>query len=156
GTLAARAPLEAGQGEGRRIALGGAEEVQALERIEPIAEGPHGARLLFRVSAFPAQGRLEALDVLLQRAVVARAALLKCGHDVPRPALANRVGGKHGGRAAEGNDFAPQPLEVLAALVGIRQDVHRVARRDGAQLLEAAPRLDAGVREPRWKLVREE
>jgi hypothetical protein len=60
------------------------------------------------------------------------------------------------GLAAEREDLAAQPFEVLAALIGVGQHVHGTAGWHRAELLKTPPRFDPGIRQPRRQLMREQ
>jgi len=47
--------------------------------------------------------------------------------------------------ATQRHDFAPKPLEVLAALLAVGEDIHGIPRRQRADLLESAPRFHPRV-----------
>jgi hypothetical protein len=63
------------------------------------------------------------------------------------------VGDHHRGRAAEAGDLGADPFQVFAGLGGIRQDVDRVAERDGPEALEPAPDPHAQVGRPGGQLM---
>jgi hypothetical protein len=95
-------------------------------------------------AAFCPRGRQHPIGVALQRSVVRVTRSLKGGDQIVT-ARVEGVGSKNGGLPSQGHDFAANPFEVLAALLGVRENVHGISRRHGADLLEAAPRLYAGI-----------
>ena len=109
-----------------------------------------------RQPPFPAAGRQQPIDFPLQPSVFLLSRATKRADDILGSPVADRVRGEYGGLTAEGDDLAPNPLEVLTTLRRIRQDVHGIPGRHGADLLEATPRLDPRVRGTSRKLVPEE
>src|SRR5207249_381434 len=94
------------------------------------------------------------IGIALQGLVVAVPSSLKDDNEVVSPGV-QRLGHKNRGFASERDDLTANPFEVLATLLTIRKDVHRVPRRYRANLLQAPPRLHAGFGRPCRKLVSE-
>ena len=132
------------------------EEVHALDGREPVAQQPQRAArqtALRGTRARSIAGGEQSVDLALQHAVVLFARPSEDGLDVLAAADADGVGGEHCCVTTQGDDLAPNPFEVLAALLGVRQDINRAACRDGPDLLQATPGLHAGVRRTGWELV---
>ena len=91
------------------------------------------------------------INVLFQRLVIGAARALKGSDEIV--ATVERLGCKHDGVATKRDDLTPNPLEILAALLSVRKDVHGIPRRHGTDLLETTPRLHATLGGARRKLV---
>src|SRR5258708_3649816 len=86
-------------------------------------------------------GRRQSIDTALERLVIGVASSLKGGDESVAFMAVEGVCGEYRGFPAERNDFSPDPFEILAALIRVRQNVHGIPRRDGADLSETAPDL---------------
>ena len=93
------------------------------------------------------------MDVLLQPSELLLSCALKNGHDVLRTAGTDGIGSEHDCLASEGHDLAPEPLEVLTALLCVGQDVDGVPGRHCPDLLQTPPGLDPRIRRARRELM---
>ena len=142
------------------IAAGAAEEVDALDRRQPLPEDVQQPLQRRRSRAARIAPRPGALQRLFDVARQAGVGIL------PRPPelLDQRivgpgvdvVGGKHAGVAAGAFDFRLQPLEVLARVRRVGQHVDGLLERQAPELLQPPPRADAQVGRVRRELVDEQ
>ena len=113
-------------------------EVDALDMVEPLAQYAEGAAQLTRgarrTSRLPSRGP-QLLSFALERGVVRVAVAPERFDDDGVAVGIERVGRKYGRFSARRDDLTSDPLEILAALRGVRQHVHGVARRHGANVL---------------------
>src|SRR4029450_1763385 len=126
----------------------GAEPLVQRAKRAPGSSVPCRAQPWLGLSA-----RHQPIDLGLERAVLSFTHAPNLRHDVLDSTLADRVGCEDGRFAAESDDLASNPLEILAALLGVRQHVYGIPGGHGAHLLPPPPRLPACVRRTSRQLM---
>src|SRR5215204_5320015 len=95
------------------------EEIRSFDLAEALAQSADAAAPLFtianRVAALRSRRGRQSIGILLQRAIVGVARSLKRSDKILSTGI-QRVGGKHRRLAPQRQDFAANPLEVLATL----------------------------------------
>ena len=142
------------------IAPGAAEEIDGLNRCQPLPEPADESRdRRCPRAARPARGAHASqhpLDVARERRIRLLPRSPELLHQrVIGPGI-DVVGGKHAGVAAAPLDLGLEPLEVFPGPRRVRQDVDGLLDGNGAELLQPPPCAHAEVRRGRGQLVHEE
>jgi hypothetical protein len=132
-------PLERRERVGGCLPVRSLAEVDPLDIGEPFTQGAdRAAELLpdWTCGGPPLfSGRQQHIRFTLERHVIGTAGSSKRGHYRVVAVDVERVCRKYRGLSSRGHDLFSDPFEIFAALGRVRQDVHRVAARDRADLL---------------------